>query len=148
MNGVGVWHETFAGKDSFATKFLNDRNMLIIQHLTKGNGKIEFFVATVGRIGRRMLKLDFDALRRFEFVLLDLENDFEGITEIPADEKFAQIRNYSSDKNIFSAIFSVIRLAFNHISNYDEHDKKLKKFVEEKLSDQKFWLEYLGISGK
>ena len=122
--------------------------MLIIQHLTKGNGKIEFFVATVGRIGRRMLKLDFDALRRFEFVLLDLENDFEGITEIPADEKFAQIRNYSSDKNIFSAIFSVIRLAFNHISNYDEHDKKLKKFVEEKLSDQKFWLEYLGISGK
>ena len=148
MNGVGVWHETFANKDSFTTKFLNDRNMLIIQHLTKGYGKFEFVFTLIGRIGRRILKLDFDALRRFEFVLRDLENDFEGITEIPADEKFAQIKSYSSDKNIFAAIFSVTRLAFNHISNYDEHDRRLKNFIEEKLSDQKFWLEYLGISGK
>ena len=143
MNGVGVWHEVFVNKLSPAIQYFGDRNMLLLNHLMNGCGRFTFMLGCVARIVRWIKESSPEGLRMLEPALRDLSGGFEGITALPSDEKFAQIRAYPLDKNIFSAIVSTLWLGLKYFFSYDEHDAKVKKFVNEKLSDQRFWRDFL-----
>lgn len=145
LNGVSVWHETFQNKLSPAIQYFGDRNMLLLIHLMKNVGKGEFLFAVIARIGRWLNEGSYEGVRMLEYALRDLEGGLEKITEIPADEKFREVKNYPLDKNIFASIFSSLSIGLKYYLNYDEHDKKVKNFVKEKLQDQKFWREFLKI---
>ena len=145
MNGVSVWHETFQNKLSPAIQYFGDRNMLLLIHLMKGVGKGEFIFAVIARIGRWLNEGSFEGVRMLEYALKDLEGGLEKITEIAADKKFQEVKNYPLNKNIIASIFSSLSIGFKYYLNYDEHDRKIKNFIKEKLQDQKFWREFLKI---
>ena len=145
LNGVAVWHEAFAKKLNPVMKFFSDRGMLLINHFAEGSGKFYFVVAVVLRILKRFIKFDLDSIRILEFALEDLNGGFEKITSIRADDKFSMLKSTPLNKNILSTIISILKLTFKHFNDYEKLDRDYKKFRDEKLSDQKFWLEYLDI---
>lgn len=145
MNGVAVWHETFKNKLSPAIQYFGDRNMLLLIHLMNNVGKGEFLFAVIARIGRWLYEGSFEGVKMIEYALKDLECGLEKITEIPADKKFQEVREYSLNKNLIASICSSLAIGFRYFFNYEEHDKKVKNFVKDKLQDQKFWREFLKI---
>ena len=145
MNGVGVWHETFANKYNPVIRYFSDRNMLLINHFADGCGRFTFLLGTIARIGMRIIKGDFNGLRMMELALTDLNSGLEGITLLKSDEKFESLKKYPLNKNIFTSILSIIKLAINHFYNYDELEIEYKRFRNEKLSNQIFWRHYLDI---
>ncbi len=147
LNGVGVWHDAFVNKFNPAIKYFADRNMLLVQHFARDCGRFYFFAGCMARLGRRTLYLDGEALKVLELALKDLNTDLEGITSVPSDEKFTQVRNYPKTGNVFVAFFRTLFYCLKHCLNYDEHDRQLKEFVKVNLSDQKFWREFLKKTG-
>ena len=145
MNGIGVWHETFAKKFNASVAYFNDRNMFLINHFADGCGRLTFFTALICRIAKRILTLKFKNIRMLELALKDLNEGLTGITSIASDKKFESLKNYPLDKNIILSILSIIESGIKHCFKYNELDKEYKNFRSEKLSDQKFWRNYLGI---
>ena len=135
----------FVKKMSPVMKYFSDRGMLLVNHFANDCGRVSFFMAVLLRILKRTLKFDFDSIRILEFALRDLNSGFEHITSIRADDKFAQLKAQSLNKNIFAAIFSIFNLTFCHCLHYNKFDKYYKDFRMEKLLDQKFWRHYLNI---
>ena len=145
MNGVAVWHEAFVKKLNPIMRYFSDRGMLLINHFALGCGRLTFIAVVLLRIIKRFVKADFDSIRVLELALKDLNLGFEYMTSIRADDKFAELKSHPLNKNMFSVIFSIFNLTLQHFINYNELDKSYKNFRNEKLSDQKFWCDYLGI---
>ena len=148
MNGVGVWHEDFEQKFNPVMKYFHYRNMYIMQHFGRPASKFQFLREFLRDVKACVRFMDGHSMRMMERALRDLEGGYEGITSVPADEKFQQMRNYPLTKNAYVLLFVSLYLGFKHFLNYDEHDAKLKNFVKEKLSDQKFWRQFLGLTDK
>ncbi len=145
INGVGVWHEAFEKKANPVTGYFAIRNTLIIQHLAKGYGRFTFFLACMRRIAICVKYRAADDIRMFELALKDLENDLEGIAETPSDEKFAQLKQYPLTKNPYTLVVKTFFMSLKRVWNYDTHTRRIKNFISEKLSDQKFWRQFLKI---
>lgn len=146
MNGIGIWHEAFENKVNLIMGYyFGNRNTLLMNHFAKGCDKITFSIAVLGRVVKSLLKLNFDAIRMLEVALKDLNEGLEGMTKIPADEKFESLKNLQLNKNIISTLISIVTLTNEHISNYDNLDNEYKNFREENLKDQKFWIEYMKL---
>ena len=146
MNGVSVWHEAFENKVNLIMGYyFGNRNTLLMNHFAEGCGRLTFIAAVLGRITKSLLKGNFDGLRMLELALTDLNTGLKGMTDLPADEKFDMLKKYPLTKNIVMAIFSIIKLTFQHCLDYDKLDTEYKTFRKEQLIDQKFWRQYLNI---
>lgn len=145
MNGVGVWHETFEKKANPAINYFNDRNMLILNHFAKGCGRWTFLLAVMGRLFRRVYHRDGIGVRNFEIALREHGAGFEGITQIGADEKFAEVRNYGYDKNIVCSILNTLQMGICQFMQYGSIHKRYLAFRDEQLTDQTFWRHYLRL---
>ena len=146
MNGVSVWHEAFENKVNLIMGYyFGNRNTLLMNHFAEGCGRLTFIAAVLGRIAKSLLKINFDGLRMLELALTDLNTGLKGMTDLPADGKFDMLKKYPLTKNIVMAIFSIIKLTFQHCLDYDKLDTEYKTFRKEQLIDQKFWRQYLNI---
>ena len=146
MNGIGVWHENFFKKKwTVVTEYFDHRNMLLVHHFFAGYNKLIFKIITLRRMASKIKRFEFYGLRALDLALQDLNQGLYKLTSIGSDEKFEMIKNYSFDKNIISTIISILQSLNEHCKKYDELDKDYKKFRNEKLKDQKFWREFLGL---
>ena len=145
MNGIAVWHEAFAKKENPAIKYFSDRNMFLVNHLAFGFGRLTFLLTVILKILKRSFKRDWDNIRMLEFAIRDLNEGLNAMTAVALDTKFAALQDYLLDKNIFSAVCSIIKAAFEHCVNYNQLEIEYKQFRSEKLIDQKFWRQYLEI---
>ena len=146
MNGVSVWHEAFENKVNLIMGYyFGNRNTLLMNHFAEGCGRLTFITAVLGRITKSLLNGNFDGLRMLELALTDLNTGLKGMTDLPADEKFDMLKKYPLTKNIVMAIFSIIKLTFQHCLDYDKLDTGYKTFRKDQLTNQKFWRQYLNI---
>ena len=145
MNGIGVWHEAVGKKENPAIKYFSDRNMFLVNHLAFGFGRLTFMLTVILKIVKRTFNRDWNNIRMLEFAIKDLNEGLTSMTAVALDEKFASLKKYPLDKNIISSVCSIINLAIQHCINYNKLDTECKQFRSEKLTDQKFWRQYLNI---
>lgn len=146
MNGVGVWHEAFENKANLIMGYyFGNRNTLLMNHFIEDGGRLTFVAAVFGRILKSLLKGNFNGLRLLELALTDLNEGLKGMTAVRADEKFLSLKNYPLTKNICKVLFSILRSTTAHCLDYNALDSEYKDFRNDKLKDQRFWRQYLGI---
>lgn len=98
MNGIGVWHQSFANKQNHIVEYFNDRNMMILEHFAEGCNRFTFFVLIMSRFARHIVKRHAESIRMYEKVLQDYALGFEHITSIGADEKLKEVQSYDNKK--------------------------------------------------
>lgn len=146
LNGVGVWHASFASKVSPVVNYYSDRNMLIMNNYARDCNFLSFFVAVCGRFVKRCLQGNNLSLQMLAKALRDYNSGLQGITSIRADEKMKEVIQYSKEKrNIISIILEIISLSLQSFVQYDKIRKSYLQFKKEKLKDSHFWKTYLGI---
>lgn len=146
MNGIGVWHMAFAGKVNAAINYFSDRNMLIInQYADRCNG-VTLFTAIVGRLAKRLLKGNFLGVRYLKLAVNDFSAGLDELTKKTSDEKFAEVRAFSSNENIAMVCIKIISLAVSALFNYTAIAKSYDKFRNTKLQGTHFWKDFLKIN--
>ena len=149
MNGVGVWHESAEEKWNSVTDYFATRNYLLTFHFAKGYNRFNFLGECCCQLLKRFVRRDGVGMRIFELAMQDLHTGLNGITSVKSDEQFAAIRKFVKEKPFNTTIIYVILhniwLSLVHFLRYGHYDKEYNDFRKEKLSDQKFWREFLGI---
>ncbi|MCQ2373171.1 MAG: glycosyltransferase [Phascolarctobacterium sp.] len=146
MNGIGVWHEAFEGKQALWVNYFSDRNMLIMNHYAKGCNRWTFTVAILGRLFKRSVSLNLKEINVLAQAIKDMCSCLEGITNIAADKKLAEIRSNKYEKNSLYSFVYVLSKALSCLINYDLLNRKYTDFRKNELGSNKFWWEYLGKS--
>ena len=146
LNGIGVWHASFASKISPVVNYYSDRNMLIINNYAEDCNYITFMIAVCGRFVKRILQGNSISLQMLAKALEDYNSGFEGITRKPADDKMQEIIEYSKEnKKIISLFVKNISLILRLLIGYAKIRKSYINFREENLKNSEFWKKYLGI---
>ena len=145
LNGIGVWHQGFTAKISDVVYYYSDRNMLIINNYADGCGWLTFTVSVCGRIVKRFLQGHFGALHMLDLALQDYRGGFQTFTSIGADKKMKEIMTYAKQPGSILLPFSLLYHALLAILTYPSSHKAYIKFRQEKLKDNKFWKQYLGL---
>ena len=148
MNGIGVWHEAFAGKVTDVINYFSDRNMLIINQYAVSCNRVTLFAAILGRLVKRLVKGNISGVRYLNLAVTDLLSGFTELTKVPSDEKFAEVRAYKSDENIFLVTLKVIYKAIFSFLNYSNLKKSYVAFRSKELKDSSFWREFLMLNNK
>lgn len=146
MNGIGVWHEAFEGKQALWVNFFCDRNFLIMNHYAKGCNRLTFITAIIGRLVKRSCKLNSKEINMLSIAIKDVMCGFEAITEMPADAKLQKIRAYKCEGSTALSVIHIFSSAIKYFFLYSELNKKYIAFRTTKLSNANFWEEYLKKS--
>ncbi|WP_444498834.1 hypothetical protein [Veillonella seminalis] len=146
LNGIGVWHASFASKISPVVNYYSDRNMLIINNYAENCGFTTFLIAVCGRFVKRSLQGSSINLQMLAKAYQDYGSSFEGITAKRADEKMQEIIEYSKEKhNVLSLLAKNIYLILKLLIRYSKTRKAYISFRETNLRESTFWKKYLGI---
>lgn len=146
MNGIGVWHEAFEGKQTLWVNYFSDRNMLIINHYAKGCGRLTFFVAIIGRLIKRSILLNSKGIVMLNIALDEVINGLYSITSIPADKRLEIIRSCDGSGNCLFAILNILKNAIWCLFSYGRLNKDFLDFREKELVNTTFWKNYLAKS--
>lgn len=145
MNGIGVWHQSFASKVSDVANYYADRNMLIINNYAEGCGFITLALAISGRILKKILKGNINGLYYINLALKDYNNGFQELTRRGADEKMAGLKKeFEMEKNHF-LIPRLVLLSLKCLYNESRVHKDYLEFRDEELKTPAFWNRYLGL---
>lgn len=148
MNGIGVWHQSFASKTSDVVNYYSDRNMFLINNFAEKCGWGTFIVAVLGRIAKRSIQFRLNSLKMLYLALQDYESSLYGITSIRADEKMKQVQQYAVAGNDVRMIIEVLVQAVKTVVAYPQIEQKNKKFRSEQLSKADFWKKYLQLRSR
>ncbi len=143
MNGIGVWHQSFASKMSPIIYYYSDRNMLIINHYAAGCGLLTFTVSVFGRIVKRMLQGNQTGLYALCLAIQDYHGGFERITEIPSDEKMKILMGKLKNPASSFMIGRLVKAALAAVVNYPSVHRKYIAFREKRLCDSDFWKSFM-----
>lgn len=150
MNGIGVWHQSFASKISPVVNYYSDRNMLIINNYAEGCGFFTFCMAVCGRFVKRLLEGNLIGLYCLKLALKDYDSGLTGITSLPADKKMQEINglidhfNHSANRRILLSLpVQILRV----ILHYNQSHKDYLTFRQEQLSNAYFWKHFLHLEG-
>lgn len=146
LNGIGVWHEAFEGKQALWVDYFAYRNFFIMNHYAKGCNRWTLLAMILGRMTVHFIKGHFNETKILTLALKDAMGGFEKITELPADEKLRQIREYKPYNKYILAVFNNIKIAINCLANYNNINKKYIGFRKRQLNNSNFWLKYLNKS--
>lgn len=146
LNGIGVWHEAFEGKQALWVDYFAYRNFFIMNHYATGCNRWTLLAMILGRMTVHFIKGHFDETKILTLALKDAMGGFEKITELPADEKLKQVREYKTQTSYIFAVLANIKIAFKCLLNYNEINKKYHKFRIEQLNNTSFWIKYLNKS--
>ena len=145
MNGIAVWHMSFAEKRNEMTNYFVARNSLIFSHYSLSCGFCHFVVELIARCGKRFWFGHLPALNAYLLALDDYATGYEGITAIGADEKYAEIKRAIEEESSVAVLFRLAVRMMSVIKNYSVTRDNYRRFREEKLQDERFWKHYLGI---
>ena len=148
MNGIGVWHEAFAGKVTDVINYFSDRNMFIMNQYAVSCNRATLFVAIVGRLVKRLVKGNISGVRYLNLAVTDVLSGFTELTKVPSDKKFAEVRAYKSDENVLLVILKVIYKAIFGFLKYSNLKKSYVSFRSNELKDSSFWREFLMMNKK
>lgn len=148
MNGIGVWHEAFAGKVTDVINYFSDRNMLIINQYAAGCNRYTLFVAIIGRLVKRLVNGNISGIRYLNLAVADMLSGFTELTKVPSDKKFAEVRAYKSEDNVLLVSLKVIHKAIFGFLNYDSLKKSYIVFRSNELKDSSFWRDFLMMDNK
>lgn len=143
MNGIGVWHQSFASKMSPVIYYYSDRNMLIINHYAEGCGFLTFATAVFGRIVKRMLQGNRTGLYALYLAIQDYHGGFEKLTEIPSDEKMKILMEKLKKPAPAFIIGRLIKAALAAVVDYPSVHRKYIAFREKRLCDSGFWKSFM-----
>ena len=145
MNGIGVWHMSFAEKMNHMTNYFVSRNSLIFSHYSSSCGFCHFVVEIVARCIKRGFVGHLQGLQTYLLALRDYATGYEGITAIGADERYAAVkREVAADASV-SILWRLAKHMASAIKNYPKNRDRYRAFRDEKLRDARFWKAYLGI---
>ena len=145
MNGIGVWHMSFAEKRNEVTNYFVARNSLIFSHYSLSCGFCHFVVELIARCGKRFLFGRLPAMNAYLLALDDYATGYEGITAVGADEKYAETKRSIKKETSVTVLFRLAVRMMSVIKNYPVTRDNYRGFREEKLQDERFWKHYLGI---
>lgn len=145
LNGIGVWHESFASKVSPVINYYSDRNMLIMNNYANDCNGISLCVAVLGRIVKRLFSGNLVGLRMLGKALKDYCLGFEEITRVGADKKMQELILFSKGKMGIQDWGRLIFYSFYSLIFNSKIKNDYIRFKQEKLMDDKFWKRYLGI---
>ena len=117
-----------------------------MNHYAKGCNRWTLLAMILGRMTVHFIKGHFNETKILTLALKDAMGGFEKITELPADEKLRQIREYKPYNNYILAVFNNIKIAINCLANYNNINKKYIGFRKRQLNNSNFWLKYLNKS--
>lgn len=143
MNGIGVWHETFESKQALWVNYFSDRNMLIINHYAAGCNRLTFFVAIIGRLLKRSLKMECSEIMMLENALRDVFSGFSMMTSIGLDKKLENVRGFQPSGNILRSMIKILIYAFKGLVSYRDLNDDYRAFRRDKLSNARFWNNYM-----
>lgn len=143
MNGIGVWHQSFASKMSPVIYYYSDRNMLIINHYAAGCGFLTFTIAVFGRIAKRILQGNLTGLYALYLAIQDYHGGFEKITEIPSDKKMKILIEKLKKPAPGFIIGRLIKAALLSVLNYPSIHRKYISFRKNQLCDSDFWKSFM-----
>ena len=145
MNGIGVWHETFEGKQAAWVNYFAYRNFFIINQYAKGCNRWTLCAMTLGRLCFHFIKGHFENTKVLAYALEDAIQGFEGITAVPADEKLKEVRSNKFDKSYLSSFMYVVFKSICCLLKYREINLSYIDFRDNKLKDSEFWKTYLHL---
>lgn len=143
MNGIAVWHQSFAAKQNPVVDYYNDRNMLIISHYADNCNRFTFMGTLLGRLARHILRKSIPSIKMYEKAIRDYASGFEGITAIGADKKMQEVQAYHNPKGTLAAFFTSLKLGLREFCCYGKRRKQYRDFRFHYLKDRHFWKEYL-----
>ena len=146
MNGIGVWHQSFASKQSDFVNYLADRNMLIINQYAKGCNRWSLGIAMLGRLAKRSLLGQKNALYIFYMSLSDFYRGFEYIAKSEPKHIFdslAGLQNQGKAKILLSTLSLILRC----LLEYKSINERYQFFRNESLKNPDFWKKYLCLNG-
>lgn len=146
MNGVGVWHMSFAAKRNEMTNYFVARNALIFTHYSPLCGFCHFVVELIARCGKRFWFGHLPAMNAYLLALDDYAAGYEGITAIGADVKYAETKRSIEKEPSVAVLFRLALRMMSVIKKYPVTRDNYRKFREEKLHDDRFWKHYLGMA--
>lgn len=143
MNGISVWHQSFAAKVSPVVNYYSDRNMLIINNFAQGCNEVTFSVAVIGRVIKRLCQGNLVGLHMLYFALKDYNTGLTGITEVGSDDKMQQIQAYARALPSLCIIPKIIIYAIKTIFLYKKIHLDYVEFRRKKLNNNCFWKRFL-----
>lgn len=148
LNGLGVWHESFARKVNPAVNYFSDRNMLIVNQYAEGGSRWYFAVLLLARLTRRILERKLIGIQLYEKALKDYADGLFKITEKGSDEILTHIQNYRTEKGLFRILFNILAVGIKEFLYYNKTHKDYINFRDEKLSDAIFWSKFLKLDNE
>lgn len=148
LNGIGVWHKSFAEKKSRAVNYFWDRNGHIIHHYIADCNRLTFVISVVCRLLKRSLEGKKDDIAVMELALNDVLRGFTELTKMPADKYFAAVREFHFSAGGLACTWRVLKVTYKIAANYRKIHSDYIRFREDKLMDSKWWLDYLAKAGR
>ena len=145
MNGIGVWHETFESKQALWVNYFSDRNMLIINHYANGCNRWTFFIAIIGRLFKRSLKMECCEIQMLEYALKDVFSGFSVMTSIGLDKKLEAVRSFecNDNRNVIRSFIIILKYSIEGLFEYSNLNHSYRKFRQDMLSNTIFWKRYM-----
>lgn len=144
MNGIGVWHQSFAAKQNPVVNYYSDRNMLMMNHFAKGCNGLTFCLAVLGRTVKRAIKGDGKGLMILGYALEDHYRGLSCLTACGSDEKMKEIQGKAQSNHSWKDIQRLLRYGAENLLQYEKvHDGYLT-FRREKLQSTQFWRQFLA----
>ena len=144
MDGIGVWHQDFAGKMSPVVNYYSDRGMLMLNDFAEGCGWLTYAVSVLGRLARSLRRGRPD-VKMFALALRDFDAGFEEMTQVGADEKMASLGAYAKEAASPFVMLEALGRSFLSIARYPLTRRRHRDFREKQLRDGAFWKRYLGL---
>lgn len=146
MNGIGVWHQSFASKQSDFVNYLADRNMLIINQYARGCNRWSLMIAMLGRLAKRYVMGQKNSLFIFYMSLSDFYKGFEYIASSNTKHILDSLAGLQ-EKGKAKILWSTLSLILRCLLEYKFINERYHMFRKEKLKNADFWKKYLSLNG-
>lgn len=148
MNGIAVWHMTFAAKESPVVNYFSDRNMLILNALLPGGSRWRSAFVALARLGNRIRHRDPASIFLYERALHDYLRGLGAMTEVGSDALFDDIRSWHSAHSLAGSIFASLALCGRIFLHDTAICAGYRAFRAERLADDAFWRRFLGLAAR
>ena len=148
MNGIAVWHQSFAKKQNDLVNYFSDRNSFILNHYAYGCNRWTLLVGILGRFYKRVKGNTKYPLQTFYLTLCDYEEGLYKLTNIAPDTQIKIIKCKMTEEKSIETIIRVCSFLLCIIFNYSSIDSKYNDFRKDNLFTNDFWKRYLRLEEK
>ncbi|MFV0635889.1 glycosyltransferase [Mitsuokella sp. WILCCON 0060] len=146
MNGIAVWHQSFAKKQSNMVNYFSDRNSFIINNYAKNTGLLTLLVSIIGRGFKRIISGENGAFHSFYLAVRDYRRGFYYMTQVPLDKKMELIRQeIVKATSLQGDVMRLFKEFMCLIIDYQYKKNEYNDFRRIRLKTKDFWKQYMRI---